>query len=133
MVVAVHAGQGAEKIPAAVDRRRGRRAEFSSWSRVQKMARSAPVLKPSGSNRAPWSWLPSRQTRRVLDHQVEALARIGAVADNVAQAEDLVDALAADVGKHRLESLQVAVDVADDGPFQDAAGLGESWKTRTNQ
>ena len=30
----------------------------SSWARVQKMARSAGGLKPSGSNMAPWSWLP---------------------------------------------------------------------------
>ena len=88
------------------------------------MARSAPVLKPSGSNSAPWSWLPSRQTRVVLDHQVEALARIGPVADNVAQAEDFLDALRANVGEHRLERFQVAVNVADDGPFQLTARFG---------
>ena len=52
-----------------------------------------------------------------LDHQVEALARVGPVADDVAQAEDFVDALAGDVGKHCLECFQVAVDVADDRPL----------------
>ena len=85
---------------------------LSNWSRVQKMARSAPVLKPSGSNRAPWSWLPSRQTSQ-RHHQVDALARIGPVADDVAQAIDLGDALLPDIRQHGLERFEVAVDVAD--------------------
>jgi len=56
-------------------------------------------------------------------HQIDALARIWPVADNIAQAKDIVDALLSDVGQDRLESLQVAVDVTDNGPFQSVDGL----------
>ena len=61
-----------------------------------------------------------------LDHQIEAFTRVGPVTDNVAQAEDFFDALRADVGEHGLERFQVAVNIADNGPFQFTARLGGS-------
>ncbi len=53
--------------------------------------------------------------------QVDALAGVGAIADDIAQAIDLGDPLLIDVGQNRLESLEVAVDIADDGSLH--AGL----------
>ena len=63
---------------------------------------------------------------RPLDHQVQAFARVRPVADNVAQAENFFHALLAHVGEHRLERFQVAVNIADDGPFQFTARFGAS-------
>jgi hypothetical protein len=58
------------------------------------------------------------------DHQPAAvanepgtLARIRPVADDVAEAGDRIDLLLVDVGKDRLEGLEVAVDVADNRPL----------------
>ncbi|MEX0713389.1 MAG: hypothetical protein WD278_13620 [Pirellulales bacterium] len=48
-------------------------------------------------------------------HQIDALAWVRAVSDNVAQAADLVDSLPANIRQHRLERGKVAVDIADDG------------------
>ena len=53
----------------------------------------------------------------MVAHQLHALARIRPVPDDVPEAEDLVDMLAVDVSENRLECFEVAVDVADDGPF----------------
>ena len=50
-------------------------------------------------------------------HAIDALARIGTVADDVAQAVDLLDAAGLRIGQHGLERFEVAVDVADNGPF----------------
>ena len=49
-----------------------------------------------------------------VDHQIEALAGVRAVAHHVAQTEDLFDLLIADVRKHGPQGFEVAVDVADD-------------------
>jgi len=49
---------------------------------------------------------------------VQAGERFAAVANDVAQAYDLIALLALGVGKHRLESFEVAVDVTDDGATQ---------------
>ena len=53
-------------------------------------------------------------------HQVDALARIGAIADDVPQAVDLLDPLTTDVGQHRLEGFEVAMDVADQGTLHES-------------
>src|SRR6478735_2079324 len=49
-----------------------------------------------------------------LHHQIDALARVRSVPDDVAQAEDFGDSLGADVGQHGLERFEVAVDVANE-------------------
>jgi hypothetical protein len=53
----------------------------------------------------------------VLADELHALAGIGTVADDVTEAEHLVDALPIDVAENGLECLEVAVDVTDDGAF----------------
>jgi len=50
---------------------------------------------------------------RFFDDQIEAFTRIGAIANDVAEAEDFVDFLIGDMRKHRLECFQVAMNVAD--------------------
>ena len=58
----------------------------------------------------------AEQDELAVHDQVDALARVRAVADDVAQAVDLLDRLLRlDVVQDGLEGFQVAVDVADDG------------------
>ena len=54
-----------------------------------------------------------------LAHERQALARLAAVADDVAEAPELVDALLAGVLEHGLERRQVAVDVRYDCDAQE--------------
>jgi len=44
----------------------------------------------------------------LINHQVEAFARIGTISDDVAQTENLFHALPARVGQHRLKRFHVA-------------------------
>ncbi len=57
----------------------------------------------------------AQQAEVELHHLIDAFQRIRPVADDVAEAVDLRDPLLPNVGQHRLESLQVAVDIADEG------------------
>ena len=82
-------------------------------------------IKSLGIEQSPLVVVAQQANPAVLDDQIETLEGIRSVADNIAQAEDIVDALRANIGKHRLERLQVAVNVANNGPFQVAAGLGK--------
>ena len=66
----------------------------SSCLRVQKMARSAPLLNPSGSNKRTQIVI-SQDADVELHHQVNTLARVRTVSDQVAQADDLCPPLAA--------------------------------------
>src|SRR5690606_37985034 len=60
---------------------------------------------------------------RLAADKLAAGVGVRAVADDVAQAPDLVDVLTFDLGDHRLEGLEVAVDVGDDrDAHQGAAG-----------
>ena len=107
--------QLAEEIPAPLPQ--GRRAgPFSSWLRVQKIARSAPELKPSGIEQRPLV-VVAQQAELALHDLVDHFAGVGPIADQVAETVDLGDALLANVGQHRFEALDVAVDIADEGSF----------------
>jgi hypothetical protein len=66
----------------------------------------------------------AQQTDLALHDQIDALARIGTVADQVAEAVDLGDSLAADIGKHGLKGLDVAVEIADEGSFHACMTFG---------
>ena len=66
----------------------------------------------------------------VLHHQVEALPRIGPIADHVAQAEDLLDAALADVRQHDRERFEVPVNVADDCKHRSIPALWASGRSR---
>ena len=64
------------------------------------------------------SWLPTRHRSLAL-HQPTALVRPRAVADEVTQAPQRIGLLAVDLAEHRLEGVQICVNVGDDG---DASG-----------
>ncbi len=83
------------------------------------MARSAPLLKPSGSNSAPLIVI-SQQAYRALHHQIDALARVRTIADNIAQAIHFRDALLTNISAP-LEGFEVAMDVADQCTLHKAA------------
>ena len=52
-----------------------------------------------------------------VPHELDALAGIWPVAHHVAQTDHVVHSLPVDIGEDGLEGLEVAVDVADDGPL----------------
>src|SRR5690606_27212287 len=60
---------------------------------------------------------------RMLNHQVQALARIGSIPDNISEAVDFGHALATNMLKHRLQCFKIAVNVADDRPLRHALCL----------
>lgn len=49
----------------------------------------------------------------MFNNMVQTLTRVRSVTDNIPQAEHFVDALQCDMLLHRLERLEIAVDVAD--------------------
>ncbi|MFO0874558.1 MAG: hypothetical protein U0575_11385 [Phycisphaerales bacterium] len=49
------------------------------------------------------------------EHKVDALARLWPIADDVAKADDVPDAQRVDARQDRLQRVQVAVDIGDDG------------------
>ena len=89
----------------------------SMTSCVQRAASAAP-RENSSSGRSPVtarSWFPARQSGGVVADQVDAVVRIGAVADDVAQAPDLARGRAVDVLEDGLEGVAIRVDVGEDG------------------
>ena len=73
----------------------------------------------------------AQQAHGAPGHAVDALTRVGSVADDITQAIDLLDRLRLDVFEHRLESFEVAVDVADQGSAHERNSTGrgplEHW------
>lgn len=55
----------------------------------------------------------AEQAHLQVHDEVDAFGRIGAIADDVSEAVDIGDALAADIGEDGLERFEVSVDVAD--------------------
>ena len=103
----------AEKIPAAID------LIAIAGGVLQLLA--GPKDRPLGAAVEPFRVehgaliVVTQQSDAALsDHQVEALAGVGTVADDVAQAVDFVDPLIGDMRHHGLQGFEVAVDVADD-------------------
>ena len=121
----MRAGQGTQKIPAAVDRRPVALRVFQLIARPKNRPLGAGVESFRIEQR-PLIVVSQQADAGLLDHQVQAFARVRPIADDVAQAEDFFHALLAHVGEHRLECFQVAVNIADDRPFQFTARFGAS-------
>jgi hypothetical protein len=74
----------------------------------------------------------SQQAEIAVHDQINALAGIGTVADNVTKAKDLGDSLRLDVGKHRLERFEIAVDVADECALHAGLACGKIGQIKIN-
>ena len=70
----------------------------------------------------------NRDLTRIHD-PVQALARIGTVADDVAQAVDLRHALLANVLQDHLQGFDVRVNITDEGPLHDLLPFRPSAST----
>lgn len=112
----VGAGEFAEEIPASVD------LAWAAGAFVEPVA--GPVNRPQRDRVEPFGVEQCRlvvvaedRPFRPLDHQIEAFAGVGAVADDIAQADDFFDPFAVDVLQDRLQRLEVAVNITDDGSF----------------
>ncbi len=87
---------------------------LSSCSRVQKMARIGRAGEALGVEQGRPVVVAQDRDVKVLG-QVEAAARLGPVADDVAQAVDRLGTLARMSCQHRPQGFEVAVNVAQDG------------------
>ena len=92
-----------------------------STLRVQRAATPASEVNWSMSStpETTRSWLPPRQIAARSRTSARHSLGLAAVADDVAEAPELVDALVARVLEHRLQRLQVAVDVRYDRDAQE--------------
>ena len=97
-------------------RRRKSRFAFAVCSAVHSTAAAAAAEKVevSSSPSTARSWLPTRQTSQRSRDQLDAGVGLGAVADDVAEAPELLDAGLVAVAEDRLEGGQIGVDVAED-------------------
>ena len=51
--------------------------------------------------------------RTTLTHQIDALARVGPITDDVSEADHFLDPAGIDIGEHRLEPFEIPMDVRD--------------------
>ena len=101
------------RAPARAGTRRSG-ARSRSWVQRTAAAAAGEKVEMSSSSSTARSWLPTRHSGQRSADEVGALVGLGAVADDVAQAPDLVDAAASSrVGEHGLERGQVGVDVGE--------------------
>ena len=56
-----------------------------------------------------------QQAHGTVSYPINAFSRVGSIADDIAQAVDLLDRFTPDVFEHGFEGFEVAVDVADEG------------------
>lgn len=96
-IVAVDPRQRAEKIPAAIDLLTIATRAFQLVA-CPKNGPLGSCVKSLGIEKRPLIVVSQQADAAIIDHEVEALARIGPIADNIAQAEDFADALTLNVG-----------------------------------
>ena len=98
------------------------RSSAPSTVRVQRAATPASPAKSARSIDPEDAEIvvPAERQRGALAHEPAALVGLRPVADQVAEAPELVGLLALDLGEDRLEGVEVGVDVGDDC---DAHGL----------
>jgi hypothetical protein len=111
-VLAVAAGPLGQELPALLAHRAGLAGRFELLPRPEDGPLGGGVEPVRVEHRA--LVVVAQEHQLAVHHQVDALARVGAVPDHVSEAVDLADAQRLDVGQHGLEGFQVPVDVADD-------------------
>ena len=85
-----------------------------------------PDVEPVGVEHGP---LVTQQRHLAVVHDaVDALAGVGTVADDVAQAEDLVDLLSLDVREDHFQSFEIPVNIANEGAAHRKNLRGQSFK-----
>jgi hypothetical protein len=57
----------------------------------------------------------TEQTKLEIEADIDALSRIGAVSNHVAEAENAIDSLSPDIVKNRIQGFDIAVNVAQNG------------------
>ena len=63
--------------------------------------------------------VPEEREQTMFLNEIDACTGIGSVPDDVAEADDPIDHLLADVGEDNLEGFEIRVDVTDDGGSHD--------------
>ena len=109
--IPVRPGQFAQELPAAlvVVAIGGR---FELLSRPENGALGADV-EPVGVEHRPLVVVAQQGHLAGLHHPIDALARIGTVADDVAQAKNLGDPLRLDVVEHHFQGFEVPMNITD--------------------
>jgi hypothetical protein len=122
----------AEEIPAGIDLCSGADAIIELVTGpVNRSQRH--VVEPIGIEQGRLVVIAQDHPFAARHDQIKALARIRSVANDVTQAIDLRDILGFNVGQHRLERLEVAVDVADQSSLHEVPlDGGWDWKTSHN-
>ena len=115
-VVAVDAWQGSQKVPTEIDLVARAVGAFELVTGPENGTFGSAV-KTFGVEHRPLVMVAEQAGLGLFDHQVKTFARVGAVADDVAETENFVDLLVRNVRKHRLKCFEIAVDVADDCAF----------------
>ena len=110
-VLAAVAGQLAEKVPAlgVVGRVAGGAFQLVAGPEDGPLGAGVEAF---GIEQGPLVVI-AQQADVALHHQVDALARVRPIADDVPQAVDLGDALLPDIRQHGLERFEIAVDIAN--------------------
>ena len=127
--IALHAGQAAEEVPPRVDGVAVSRGVLELVAGPED-GPFGPAVKTFRVEQRGLVVVAQQAELAVLDNEVQALAGVRPVADDVAEADDLVDALIANVGEHRLERLEIPVNVADNCPFQGRRALPANSASR---
>lgn len=109
-VVLVHPGQLAEEIPSPIDGQLGSGVELVSRPVDSPQSHRIEAV---GIDQCRLVMVAEDGQGGLADHQFEALVRVGAIADDIPKADDIIDTLSRNILKHGLEGFQIAVDVAD--------------------
>ncbi len=123
--ISIRAGQGAQKIPTAVNRRPISFRVFELIAGPKDRA-FGPGIETFGIEQRALIVVTQKANAGLLDNEIQAFARVGTIANDVAQAEDFFYALTLGIGQHGLETFQIAVNIANYGPFQFTARFGAS-------
>jgi hypothetical protein len=121
----MRAGQGPQKIPAAVNCCPIAVRVFQLIARPEDGSLGARV-ETFGVEQRTLVVVAQQANAGRFDDQVQTLTWVRTVANDIAQAKNLFYALLARIGKDRPERFQVAVNIADDSPFQFTARFGTS-------
>ena len=115
-IVAMYAWQCAQKVPTSIDLIAAAVGALELVAGPKDGSLGAAVESFGIKHRA-LIVVAQKADLGFVDHQVETLARVRTVANDIAQAINLVYLLVSNMRKHRLKRFEVAMNVADDRAF----------------